>query len=163
MANRLVSVIGMIRPILASISETSGLSATSGGQGRLSPCLQPVTLIWKQNSMATAILKMKKPTKSALGLNDNPLRTKTFQRAAYLLKQVSDPTRLQVITLLSEREHHVGGLCDQFSVSQPVVSRHLALLRHGGIVERRRQGKNNFYTLTDTGYRLSKIIKGVID
>jgi DNA-binding transcriptional ArsR family regulator len=42
------------------------------------------------------------------------------------------------------------------------LSHHLALLRHGGIVERRRLGKNNFYTLTDTGYRLSKIVKGVI-
>jgi ArsR family transcriptional regulator, zinc-responsive transcriptional repressor len=112
--------------------------------------------------MATATLKLKKATKSALALNESVLRTKAFQRAAYLLKQVSDPTRLQVITLLSEQEHNVGGLCDQFNMSQPAVSHHLALLRHGGIVERRRQGKNNFYTLTDTGYRLSKIVKGVI-
>jgi len=111
--------------------------------------------------MATATLKMTKATKSALPINDALLSTKTFQRAANLLKQVSDPTRLQVITLLSEREHHVGGLCDQFNMSQPAVSHHLALLRHGGIVERRRQGKNNFYTLTDTGYRLSKIVEGV--
>jgi DNA-binding transcriptional ArsR family regulator len=112
--------------------------------------------------MATANLKMNKATKSALAVNDAVLRTKTFQRAANLLKQVGDPTRLQVITLLSEREHHVGALCDQFNMSQPAVSHHLALLRHGGIVERRRQGKNNVYTLTDTGYRLSKIVKGVI-
>ena len=111
--------------------------------------------------MATATLKMKKATKSALATNDTVLRTKTFQRVANLLKQVSDPTRLQVITLLSEREHHVGGLCDQFNMSQPAVSHHLALLRHGGIIERRRQGKNNFYTLTDTGYQLSKIVEGV--
>ena len=47
-------------------------------------------------------------------------------------------------------------------MSQPAVSHHLALLRHGGIVDRRRQGKNNFYSLTDTGYRLSKIVKGVV-
>jgi ArsR family transcriptional regulator, zinc-responsive transcriptional repressor len=112
--------------------------------------------------MATATLKMKKATKSAPAINQTLLRTKTFQRAAYLLKQVSDPTRLQVITLLSEGEYHVGGLCDQFSMSQPAVSHHLAMLRHGGIVERRRQGKNNFYTLTDTGYRLSKMVKAVI-
>jgi DNA-binding transcriptional ArsR family regulator len=112
--------------------------------------------------MATVNLKMNKATKSAVAVNDALLRTKTFQRAANLLKQVGDPTRLQVITLLSEREHHVGALCDQFNMSQPAVSHHLALLRHGGIVERRRQGKNNVYTLTDTGYRLSKIVKGVI-
>jgi DNA-binding transcriptional ArsR family regulator len=112
--------------------------------------------------MAAATLKMTKATKSALATNETLLRTKTFQRAANLLKQVSDPTRLQVITMLSEREHHVGALCDQFNMSQPAVSHHLALLRHGGIVDRRRQGKNNFYTLTDTGYRLSKLVKGVI-
>src|SRR5271154_3354462 len=112
--------------------------------------------------MAKAILKMKKATKTELTKNETVLRTKRIQRAAILLKQVSDPTRLQVVTLLSEGECHVGGLCDQFNMSQPAVSHHLALLRHGGIVERRRQGKNNFYSLTDTGYRLSKIVKGVV-
>ncbi len=112
--------------------------------------------------MATATLKMHKATKSALDASDGLLRLKTFQRAANLLKQVSDPTRLRVITLLSERELHVGALCDQFNMSHPAVSHHLALLRHGGIVDRRRQGKNNFYTLTETGYRLAKVIKAVI-
>jgi len=111
--------------------------------------------------MATATLKMKKATKSGLATNETLLRTKTFQRAANLLKHVSDPTRLQVITLLSDGEHHVGELCDQFNMSPPAVSHHLALLRHGGIVDRRRQGKKNFYTLTDTGFRLSNIVKEV--
>jgi DNA-binding transcriptional ArsR family regulator len=112
--------------------------------------------------MATAILNMKKATKTALAKNETLLRTKIFQRAAILLKQVSDPTRVQLVSLLSEGEHHVGGLCDHFNMSQPAVSHHLALLRHGGIIESRRQGKNNFYSLTDTGYRLSKIVKGVV-
>ena len=109
--------------------------------------------------MTTAILNKKKTTKTAKVKNETLLRAKTMQRAAILLKQVSDPTRLQVITLLSEGERHVGGLCDQFNLSQPAVSHHLALLRLGGIVDRRRQGKNNFYSLTDTGYRLSNISK----
>ncbi len=111
--------------------------------------------------MATETLKMNKTTKSPPAMNDNRLRTKTFQRAASLLKQLSDPTRLQVITMLSEREHHVGALCEQFKMSDAAVSHHLAMLRHGGIVDRRRQGKYNFYTLTDVGYRLSKIVKAV--
>ena len=112
--------------------------------------------------MTTAILKMKKTTKTAKVKNETLLRTRTIQRAATLLKQVSDPTRLQVVTLLSEEERHVGELCDQFNMSQPAVSHHLALLRHGGIIDRRRQGKNSFYSLTDTGYRLSNICKGMI-
>jgi DNA-binding transcriptional ArsR family regulator len=111
--------------------------------------------------MATATLKMKKATNFAPAMNQTTLRAKAVQRAANLLKHVSDPTRLRLITMLSEREHHVGGLCDQFNMIQPAVSYHLALLRHVGIVDRRRQGKHNFYFLTDTGYQLSKIVDGV--
>ena len=111
--------------------------------------------------MAPAILRMKKPTKSAKALNETLLRTKTIQRAANLLKHLSDSTRVQVVSLLSEGERHVGGLSEQFNMSQPALSHHLALLRHGGIVDTRRQGKNNFYSLTETGYRLSEIVKGV--
>ena len=111
--------------------------------------------------MTTSILKMKNATKTTKVTNEAK-RTMTMHRAAILLKQVSDPTRLQVISLLSEGERHVGGLCSQFNLSQPAVSHHLALLRLGGIVDRRRQGKNNFYSLTDTGYRLSNICKGMV-
>jgi DNA-binding transcriptional ArsR family regulator len=64
--------------------------------------------------------------------------------------------------MLSEGQHHIRALCDQFNVCQPAVSHHLALLQHGAIVDRHRQGKNNFYTLTDTGYRLSTLAKSVI-
>ncbi len=113
--------------------------------------------------MATAILNTKKETsKAARAENKAVLRKRQIQRAAGLLKHVSDPTRLQVISLLSERERHVGGLCEALTQSQPAVSHHLTLLRLGGIVDRRRQGKNNFYSLTDTGERLSNIVKGVV-
>jgi ArsR family transcriptional regulator, zinc-responsive transcriptional repressor len=84
------------------------------------------------------------------------------RRASILLKHVSDPTRLQVILILSEGEQHVGALCAQLSQSQPAVSHHLALLRHGGVIAPRRQGKNNFYSLTDVGYSLADVVKKLI-
>jgi DNA-binding transcriptional ArsR family regulator len=84
------------------------------------------------------------------------------RRASILLKHVSDPTRLQVILILSEGERHVGALCAQLSQSQPAVSHHLALLRHGGIIAPRRQGKNNFYSLTETGTDLAHVVKNLI-
>jgi DNA-binding transcriptional ArsR family regulator len=89
-------------------------------------------------------------------------RYHTARRASILLKHVSDPTRLQVILILSDGERHVGALCAQLSQSQPAVSHHLALLRHGGIIAPRRQGKNNFYSLTDTGTDLAKVVKNLI-
>jgi DNA-binding transcriptional ArsR family regulator len=86
-----------------------------------------------------------------------------MKRAAGLLKQVSDPTRVQVILLLSEGERHVGGLCEDLGVSsQPAVSHHLALLRHGGIIAPRRHGKNNYYGLTEAGEELARVVKGVV-
>ena len=93
---------------------------------------------------------------------DAEQRLKQAQRASILLKQVSDPTRLQVVLMLAEGEKHVGALCDQLSQSQPAVSHHLALLRHGGIIAPRRQGKNNFYGLTETGEELASVVKNVI-
>jgi hypothetical protein len=32
-------------------------------------------------------------------------------------------------------------------------------LRHGSIITPRRQGKNNFYSLTETGEELVKVVK----
>ena len=93
---------------------------------------------------------------------DAGARLKQAQRASILLKHVSDATRLQVILTLAEGERHVGALCDQLSQSQPAVSHHLALLRHGGIIAPRRQGKNNFYGLTDTGNALAKVVKELV-
>jgi DNA-binding transcriptional ArsR family regulator len=61
--------------------------------------------------------------------------------------------------MLSSGERHVGGLGEALRMSQPAVSHHLALLRHGGIITPRRQGKNNFYTLTETGEELSRFVE----
>jgi DNA-binding transcriptional ArsR family regulator len=80
------------------------------------------------------------------------------RRASALLRHVSDPTRLQLILTLAGGEKHVGALCAQLSQSQPAISHHLALLRHGGIIAPRRQGKNNFYGLTETGLQLAKVV-----
>jgi DNA-binding transcriptional ArsR family regulator len=98
-------------------------------------------------------------TKSTKGADQ---RFQQAKRASILLKHVSDPTRLQVILILSEGERHVGALCAQLSQSQPAVSHHLALLRHGNIIAPRRQGKNNFYSLTDTGSDLARVVKNLI-
>ncbi len=113
--------------------------------------------------MATADSRVKSTsTRPTRGQKEEAIRLKRVQRAANLLKQVSDPTRLQVIVRLTEGEKHVGALCDDLGLSQPALSHHLALLRHGGIVAPRRQGKHNFYSLTETGEDLAKVVKTIL-
>src|SRR5438477_12512860 len=86
-----------------------------------------------------------------------------IRRVADLLKQVSDPTRLQVLLLLSDKERNVSELCaDLGTQSQPAVSHHLALLRHGRLIEPRRSGKHNFYALTDAGRELAEVVDTVV-
>jgi DNA-binding transcriptional ArsR family regulator len=111
------------------------------------------------SAVKTASPKTKSASSKAKAAKEAGARLKVAQRASMLLKHVSDPTRLQVILTLSEGERHVGALCEQLSQSQPAVSHHLALLRHGGIIAPRRQGKNNFYGLTDTGVELARVVK----
>ena len=89
-------------------------------------------------------------------------RFKQVQRTAVLLKQVSDATRVQLILRLANGEQNVGTLSSELAMSQPAVSHHLALLRHGRIIAPRRQGTNNFYALTETGVMLAEVIKGVM-
>jgi DNA-binding transcriptional ArsR family regulator len=89
--------------------------------------------------------------------------TAEIRRVADLLKQVSDPTRLQVLMLLSEKERNVSQLCSDLGTqSQPAVSHHLALLRHGRLIEPRRSGKHNFYGLTDAGRELADVVNSVV-
>jgi DNA-binding transcriptional ArsR family regulator len=89
--------------------------------------------------------------------------TAEIRRVAELLKQVSDPTRLQVLILLNERERNVTELCSDLGTqSQPAVSHHLALLRHGRLIEPRRSGKHNFYALTDAGRQLAHVVNSVV-
>jgi len=65
-----------------------------------------------------------------------------------VFKLLSDETRLRILMyLLRENELHVTALCERLGQSQPAVSHHLALLRVAGLIEARRDGKHNFYSI----------------
>lgn len=112
-------------------------------------------------STTTKSSSASRSSKSAASAGTRP--TAEIRRVAELLKQVSDPTRLQVLMLLSEKERNVTELCaDLGTQSQPAVSHHLALLRHGRLIEPRRSGKHNFYALTDAGRELAEVVNSVV-
>jgi len=67
---------------------------------------------------------------------------------AQVFKLLSDETRLRILFYLARQsELHVTDLCNRLGQSQPAVSHHLALLRVSGLIESRREGKHNFYSL----------------
>jgi len=65
-----------------------------------------------------------------------------------VFKLLSDETRLRILMyLIQESELHVTALCERLGQSQPAVSHHLALLRVAGLIEARRDGKHNYYSI----------------
>src|SRR5881409_540481 len=63
------------------------------------------------------------------------------------LAAVADPTRRELIALLSAGERSAGDLAARFPVSRPAISRHLRVLREAGLVRSRTDGRRRFYAL----------------
>lgn len=63
-------------------------------------------------------------------------------------KCLSDETRLNIVTLISDnKELCVCDLTDKLQLSQPKISRHLALLRASGLLQDRRQSQWVYYSI----------------
>lgn len=69
-----------------------------------------------------------------------------------ILRLLADPTRLRLLALLEREELAVAELQEILGMGQSRISSHLALLRQGGLVNDRKEGKRSFYSLSaDTG------------
>ncbi|MBB3085244.1 ArsR/SmtB family transcription factor [Geodermatophilus sabuli] len=60
---------------------------------------------------------------------------------------LADPTRRQLVDLLSHGELAAGELAGRFPVSRPAISRHLRVLREAGLVTSRGEGRRRLYAL----------------
>ena len=81
-----------------------------------------------------------------------------------VFKLLSDETRLRILLYLARQgEMHVTALCDKLGQSQPAVSHHLALLRVAGLIEARRDGKHNFYSVRTKHFHrlMTEIFEGM--
>ena len=77
-----------------------------------------------------------------------PVSDQAVRELAQVFKLLSDETRMRILLYLAQnRELHVTDLCTRLGQSQPAVSHHLALLRVSGLIEARREGKHNFYSV----------------
>ena len=68
-----------------------------------------------------------------------------------LFKAVSEPTRLRLLNLLRLGSICVCELHAVLEIPQPTASRHLAALRHAGLVEDCRSGNRIIYSLAPPG------------
>lgn len=80
------------------------------------------------------------------------LSTEQTQRLSELLAVVGDPVRARVIyALLAVEELCVGDVALAADINDDAASYALRVLLSAGLVQRRRDGRLNFYRLTDEG------------
>ena len=87
--------------------------------------------------------------KDILAIREKRLSPASFQTLSKFYSIFADPTRLTLVSLLSENELCVNDIALIMDRSQSRVSHQLAILRNRDIVTYYRKGKKVLYTLTD--------------
>ncbi len=86
----------------------------------------------------------------------------SLRHAADLLQALGHPIRLQILHVVrTQPGATVGHIVRSLSLAQPVVSRHLAVLRDEGVVRCRADGRQRHYQLA--GCRIEPLLKVLFD
>jgi ArsR family transcriptional regulator len=78
---------------------------------------------------------------------DRQLEAEVNDLHAQVCAALSEPRRILLLYALAGGPQNVSDLCRMLELAQPLVSRHLKVLRDGGLVTARRDGMNVYYAL----------------
>jgi DNA-binding transcriptional ArsR family regulator len=67
-----------------------------------------------------------------------------------IFKALADPTRRQILRLLSDREMTAGELAEHFEVTKPSMSHHFSILKDADLIRFRREGQLIWYSVNTT-------------
>ena len=90
-----------------------------------------------------------------------PMRQQVVEAAAGMFAAMGHPTRLRILALLQQREHHGTELATVLGLSTSNVSQHLALLRTHHLVRVRREGTHVRYAVRDA--RVARLLDHALD
>jgi ArsR family transcriptional regulator len=92
---------------------------------------------------------------------ESKLSPEALQLVASRFRVLGEPMRLRLLQFLMDGEKNVTDLVRLAKTTQANVSRHLALLLQHHMVEKRREGNNIYYRLTDPSiFQLCRIVCG---
>ena len=72
-----------------------------------------------------------------------------YANSAKIFKALSDSNRLQIIYILSLGERCACRLLEYFKFTQPTLSHHMKVLMECGLVNSRKEGTWNYYSLNE--------------
>ena len=77
-------------------------------------------------------------------------KTGNFQILADMFKLLGDGSRIRIFWILCHCEECVINISAMMDMSSPAVSHHLKVLKSGGLIVSRREGKEVYYKAADT-------------
>lgn len=91
-------------------------------------------------------------------LSKSSKESKQIAFLSSLLKVVSEESHLKILCILHGGEHCVCEIMECVGMSQSLVSHHLSDLKKAGMVVDDKKGLRVYYTLTDKGNVVTKLI-----
>ncbi|QAA32992.1 ArsR/SmtB family transcription factor [Clostridium manihotivorum] len=72
-----------------------------------------------------------------------------YNENAKIIKALSDPNRLKIIDILSCGEKCACDILEHFDLTQPTLSHHMKVLIDCGLINSRKEGQWNHYSLNN--------------
>ncbi|HBU70531.1 MAG TPA: transcriptional regulator [Elusimicrobia bacterium] len=92
---------------------------------------------------------MKSLFKRRVPVNSENFEKKIFEMHAELCKTLSNPKRLEILSILRGGEKQAGEISTYLKISKANLSQHLSILKQKKLILQRRSGVNLFYRVAD--------------
>ena len=61
-----------------------------------------------------------------------------------VFQAIADPTRRQIINLITQKRMNLNAIADKFDISRPAISQHIKILTECGIIIIKQEGRERF-------------------
>lgn len=65
---------------------------------------------------------------------------------------IADPSRRQILYLLTKDSYNINSLAENFEMSRPAVSKHIGILQKAGFITINEVGRERYCTLNQNGF-----------
>ena len=86
-----------------------------------------------------------------------------YNEYAYYFKALSDPKRVKIVTMLSNKELCACKILEEFDMSQSTLSHHMKILCEAKLLQARNEGKWTHYSIScDTLEKMNKFTTKIL-
>ncbi|WP_166919929.1 ArsR/SmtB family transcription factor [Flavobacterium poyangense] len=68
------------------------------------------------------------------------------------LQVIADPSRRQILQLLTKESYNINALAENFNMSRPAVSKHIKILQQAGFISIQEVGRERHCILNQKGF-----------